>query len=148
MNKHNIIIANKTYNAHINHFNCHFLGKPGLSCCLLDFHSPAILIVSVLRGQANNLRSRHVLRRPPSAPCSLALTATNNMPMVFEVKAFTGWMPFQLPNQQHQSTEGSNETSNRQLHIHFFCIPMASTSFSSPRRSFPLLSQSASPRLM
>jgi len=26
---------------------------------------------------------------------------------------FTGWMPFLLPNQQHQSTEGPSQTQNK-----------------------------------
>jgi len=43
------------------------------------------------------------LGRTQVAPCSRQI----NMPAPHH-SGFTGWMPFLLPNQQHQSTEGTS----------------------------------------
>jgi len=45
-----------------------------------------------------------------SAPCSIKITSTPTTP---------GWMPFQLPNQQHQITEG---TSPGQRAVKWLCV--------------------------
>jgi len=46
-------------------FNGHFPRQPGLAGCPLDSQSPVILILSILTGQAETLRTHMVLRAIP-----------------------------------------------------------------------------------
>ena len=85
---------------HTDRFNGHFPGKPGLAGCPLNFRSPVILILSILKRQAKTLHTHMVLW---AVPCTLTLTT---IPRGFEAEVITGWMPFLSPNKQRQSTEG------------------------------------------
>ena len=87
------------------HFNGHFPG------CPLDSQSPVILILSILTWQAKTLHTHMVVC---TVLCSLTL---NTIPMGFEEDVFTGRMPFQSHNQQHQSTEGMHLTKLEFVHF-------------------------------
>jgi len=87
------------YIAPLHHYG-HFPGKPGSAGCPLDSQSLIILILSILAGQADTLRTYMAVW---TVPCPLTLTA---IPRGFEAEGFIDQMLFLTPNQQSQSTEG------------------------------------------
>jgi len=90
-----------------------------LAGCFLDSQSPVILILSGLHETGQKLLISFYMQvgggcpqgtfgnTPRPHPLTLATISKD-----FEAGFFTRWMPFLSPNQQCQSTKGTNNSNN------------------------------------